>query len=287
MHEELYKKSQSKEEAFSRFCAVVEALRSDKGCPWDRAQTHESLRRWMIEEAYELVEAINRKDRENIIEELGDVLLQVLMHSKIGDEMGDFSIMDVLEFGSEKMLRRHPHVFAVNVENCADNETLSVDNVLELWENVKSKEKAESSITSSMEAIPAQLPALLKSEKIQRKAAKVGFDWPDMSGAFDKLEEELEELKLAVKEEDSGHIKEELGDLLFAVTNVARFLDIDPEEALNGTSSKFIDRFDYVERKAARSGRRLEDMSLAEMDELWEQAKKKEQLNSIEVRRKK
>lgn len=276
MHEELYKKSHSKEEAFARFCAVVEALRSDEGCPWDRAQTHESLRRWMIEEAYELVEAIERKDRDNMIEELGDVFLQVLMHSQIARERGEFSITEVMEFGSEKMLRRHPHVFAANVENCANNEPLSVDNVLELWENVKSKEKAESSITSSMEAIPARLPALLRSEKIQRKAAKVGFDWPDMSGAFDKLQEELEELKLAVKEEDSGHIKEELGDLLFAVTNVARFLDIDPEEALNGTSSKFIDRFDFVERKAARSGRKLEDMSLAEMDELWEQAKKKE-----------
>ncbi len=276
MHEELYKKAASAEEAFTRLCSIVAALRAEGGCPWDRAQTHESLRRWMIEEAYELVEAIDRKDCENMIEELGDVLLQVLMHSQIAQEKSEFSIMEVLEFESEKMLRRHPHVFAVNVENCANKGSLSVDNVLELWENVKNEERAESSITSSMETIPAHLPALLKSEKIQRKAAKLGFDWPDMSGAFDKLEEELNELKLAVKEGDCGHIKEELGDLLFAVTNVARFLDVDPEEALNGTSSKFIKRFEHVEREAAREGRKLEDMSLSEMDELWELAKKKE-----------
>lgn len=275
MREELYKKSADEQEAFTRLCAIVAALRAEDGCPWDRAQTHESLRRWMIEEAYELVEAIDRQDWENMIEELGDVLLQVLMHSQIAQEKGKFSVMDVMELESEKMLRRHPHVFAANVENCTNNEFLSVDNVLELWENIKSEENAESSITLSMETIPAHLPALLKSEKIQRKAAKAGFDWPDMSGAFDKLKEELDELKLAVKEGDHGHIKEELGDLLFAVTNVARFLDIDPEEALNGTSSKFIKRFDYVEREAARAGRKLEDMSLAEMDELWEQAKRK------------
>ena len=274
MYEELFKKAETAEEAMTRLAAIVKVLRSPEGCPWDKTQTHQTLTRGMVEEAYEVVQAIEDGDMENLREELGDVLLQVLMHSEIADEEGMFSLREVAEDESEKMLRRHPHVFAEKLENQGENSCMSVDNVLDLWENIKSVEKSSRTVNQAMEDIPRSLPALLRAEKVQKKAAKVGFDWPDVSGAFDKTDEEISELKEAFsKQQGRERLAEELGDLLFAVVNVSRFLDIDPEDALNAASRKFMDRFAYVEKTAAAAGRRLEDMSLAEMDVLWDQAK--------------
>jgi len=275
MYEELFKKSENEADALARLTSIIRALRAPDGCPWDRAQTHESLKRGMVEECYELIEAIENKDMANLREELGDVLLQVIMHALIAEENGDFSLADVAEEESEKMLRRHPHVFGENVEKCALGASFTVDNVLDLWENIKRSEKHDARALSEMEKIPRSLPALLRSEKIQKKAQKSGFDWDDVSGAFAKVDEESAELKEAYDQGDADAVREELGDLLFAVVNVARFLGVDPEEALNATSGKFISRFAYMEDRAAEKGVRLEDMSLAEMDILWEESKKR------------
>ena len=274
MYEELFQTAQTDAEAFERLCRVIRILRAPDGCPWDRAQTHESLTRGMVEEAYEVVQAIENQDRENLVEELGDVLLQVLMHAQIASEAGTFSLKDVCNREAAKMISRHPHVFARKSKKINDSETLSVDNVLDLWENIKEEEKSESSTTASMQRIPRHLPALMRSEKVQKKAARVGFDWEDVSGAFGKLDEESAELREAYRMGDAAQIREELGDLLFAVTNISRFLQVDPEDALNAASNKFIQRFAYVESTATAQGRRLEDMALAEMDALWEEAKR-------------
>ena len=273
MYEEFYKNTDSEQEALARLISIIKVLRAPGGCPWDREQTHESLTRCLVEEAYEVVEAIEKKDMHNLKEELGDVLLQVVMHAQIAEEAGEFSMTDISNAVSEKMLRRHPHVFEKKSGQNPQNNALAVDNVLELWENVKQGEKKIFSETDDMRNIPRHLPALLRSEKIQAKAKRVGFDWDDVSEAFLKVREETLELEEAYRLRDKNHIKEELGDLLFAVVNVARFLDIDPEEALNFTSQKFIQRFSYIESQARIDGRRLIDMTLSEMDELWEKAK--------------
>ncbi len=273
MYEEFYKNTDSEQEALARLISIIKVLRAPGGCPWDREQTHESLTRCLVEEAYEVVEAIEKKDMHNLKEELGDVLLQVVMHAQIAEEAGEFSMTDISNAVSEKMLRRHPHVFEKKSGQNPQNNALAVDNVLELWENVKQGEKKIFSETDDMRNIPRHLPALLRSEKIQAKAKRVGFDWDDVNEAFLKVREETLELEEAYSLRDKNHIKEELGDLLFAVVNVARFLDIDPEEALNFTSQKFIQRFSYIESQARIDGRRLIDMTLSEMDELWEKAK--------------
>jgi tetrapyrrole methylase family protein/MazG family protein len=273
MYEELYKKGAPESEALERLTKIIRVLRGPGGCPWDRAQTHRSLIRGMIEEAYEVVEAIEAENPENLKEELGDVLLQVVMHAQIAEEAGLFSLRDVADEVSEKMIRRHPHVFeektAGNPQNCG----ISVDNVVELWENVKQGEENESSEAEKMRRIPKHLPALLRSEKIQAKARRAGFDWDDVSKAFLKVREELRELEEACGEQNKEHMRHEAGDLLFAAVNVARFLEIDPEEALNLTSERFIRRFTYVEDQARSTGRSLNSMTLAEMDGLWELAK--------------
>lgn len=273
MYEEFYANTQDETKALERLMAIIRALRAPEGCPWDREQTHESLTRCLVEEAYEVLEAIEKKDRTNLKEELGDVLLQVVMHGQIAEEAGEFSMADIANAVSEKMLRRHPHVFAKKDGENLENKPLAVDNVLELWENVKQGEKKTFSEADDMRNVPRHLPALLRSEKIQAKAKRVGFDWDDVSEAFLKIREETLELEEAYSLGDKNHIREELGDLLFAVVNVARFLDIDPEEALNLTSQKFIQRFSYVESQARIKGRKLTDMTLPEMDELWEEAK--------------
>lgn len=273
MYEEFYEKPEDENRALARLTAIIRALRSPEGCPWDREQTHESLTRCLVEEAYEVLEAIEKKDKNNLKEELGDVLLQVVMHAQIAEEAGEFSMTDVANAVCEKMLRRHPHVFEKKEEANLHNKPLAVDNVLELWENIKQGEKKIISETDDMRNIPRHLPALLRSEKIQAKARRVGFDWDDVSEAFLKVREETLELEEACSLGEKNHIREELGDLLFAVVNVARFLDIDPEDALNFTSEKFIRRFSHVESQARIKGRQLTDMTLPEMDELWEEAK--------------
>ncbi len=276
MYEELYKRAGSDGEAVERLIRIIEVLRSPGGCPWDREQTHESLKRPMLEEACEAIEAIEQGDDENLVEELGDVLLQVVLNAQIGVETGRFSITDIANGECDKMLRRHPHVFAKNVEKCGKEGDISVDTVLDIWENVKRIEKKPELRSEAMKSIPRSLPALLRSEKIQRKAAKAGFDWDDVSGAFEKIEEETAELREAAESGSKVRARDELGDLLFAVVNAARFLDIDPEEALNSASSKFIRRFSSMEEQAAEAGKELSEMSLYEMDQLWTRAKRSE-----------
>ena len=242
----------------------VHLLRAPGGCPWDGAQTHESIRRNFLEEAYEVAEAIDEKNPAHLKEELGDVLLQVLFHASIEEDAGRFTLDDVADGICKKLIYRHPHVFG-------DVSVSGTGEVLSNWEALKRVEKGQETNTDALEAVARSLPALWRAEKVQKKAKKAGFDWPDISGALDKLSEELEELKIAVAE--GTNVEEELGDLLFSAVNVSRFVKVDTEEALNGATDKFIGRFRKVEEEAARQGRALEGMSLAELDKLWEHAK--------------
>ena len=243
---------------------IVRILRAPGGCPWDAEQTHESIRRNFLEEAYEAVEAIDEGSPEHLEEELGDVLLQVVMHARMEQEAGRFDLDGVADGICKKLIYRHPHVFG-------DVAVSGTGEVLSNWEALKRKEKGQATNTDALEAVARALPALWRAEKVQKKARKAGFDWPDVSGALDKLSEELEELKTAAAE--GTNVEEELGDLLFSAVNAARFLKVDPEDALNGATDKFIGRFRKVEAQAAAQGKAMEDMGLEELDALWERAK--------------
>ena len=267
-YEKYYEEGKTTEEAIKRLEEILAVLRGDDGCPWDRAQTHKSIRSCMLEEAYEAADAIDKEDFDNLEEELGDVLLQVVFHANLAKEEQRFDLRSIANRECDKMLRRHPHVFL-------NKNTESIDKALEKWENVKRNERGTSTHTESMKNVPDALPALIRSYKIQKKAAEVGFDWEDVSEAFSKVKEETYELLEIYQKSEAAGIKEEVGDLLFAVVNVARFLGVNPEEALNFTSSKFIDRFSFIEESACIQGKRLEEMTLEEMDKLWEQAKLK------------
>lgn len=270
--EHLLKTAENSEEAITRLKEIISILRVE--CPWDKEQTHETLRSCMIEEAYEVVEAINNNNDENLEEELGDVILQVVFHSNLTEEAGKFDLTDVINKECEKMIRRHPHVF---LDKNSDNSTNSIDKVLEKWENIKAAEKKETSPSGRMESVPKALPALTRAMKIQKRAAEVGFDWDDISGALNKIKEETDEVIEASNEiADDEHIMEEVGDLLFSVVNAARFLKVDPEEALNSATRKFMRRFAYVEQQSLACGKQLEQMSLEEMDQLWDEAKRLE-----------
>ncbi|NLY11130.1 MAG: nucleoside triphosphate pyrophosphohydrolase [Firmicutes bacterium] len=240
-------------------------LRSEHGCPWDREQTHQSLKKYLIEETYEVLEAIDEGDPSAICEELGDVLLQIVFHAQIADENKHFNMEDVITGICNKLVRRHPHVFAdVKVENAEE--------VARNWEAIKQDERSNVEFTSILDGIPKSLPALSKAEKVQLKAAKYGFDWDRLEDVLTKLDEELTELKAALK--DNERIEEEFGDLLFSLVNISRFISIDAESALQRATNKFIKRFQYIEKEAAKRGQSLESMTLNEMDKLWEMAKK-------------
>ena len=253
---------------FNDLLEIIEILRSEDGCPWDREQTHKSLEKALIEESYEVIDAIDQDDDNSLIEELGDVLLQVVFHASIGKEDGYFDISDVIEGICNKMVSRHPHVF----KDC--NELNSSDEVLVKWDELKKKEKGYSSLTEEMKGITKGLPALLRAHKVQEKAKKVGFDFDDVSFAINKVKEELKEVIDVYNTENVEKIKEEIGDLLFSCVNVARFLKVDEEIALNWTIDKFIKRFDYIERVAKERNIELTNMNIDEMDKLWEISKK-------------
>lgn len=241
---------------------VMSRLRAPEGCPWDREQTHQSLRKYMLEEAYEAVEAIDTGDPRLICEELGDVLLQVVFHAQVAREAGTFDFHDVVEGITAKLVRRHPHIFGdVVAETAAD--------VARNWEAIKQAEKGGKAPESVLGKVSTALPALSRANEVQKRAAKVGFDWDDLAGPVSKVREELDEVLAAAPAEQEG----ELGDLLFAVVNLARMLKVDPELALTGTTAKFIRRFRYIERRAAEMSRKVEEMTLAEMDDLWNEAK--------------
>jgi tetrapyrrole methylase family protein/MazG family protein len=264
---DIYSPGTSAEAALTRLITILKLLRGEDGCAWDRVQTHESIKQCVIEEAYEVLDAIERHDIDNLEEELGDLLLQVVFHAGIAEETGGFDMQSIANRVSNKLIRRHPHIFLK--ENAK-----TIDKVVEKWENVKRQERGELSHTDILNEIPRALPALIRSFKIQEKAADAGFDWEDESGALLKLNEELEEFIDAYNEGGGAErLTDEIGDMLFSVVNVARFLGIDPENALNSTSRKFISRFHYIEQTAAESGKKLEQMSLDEMDSLWELAK--------------
>ncbi|MFH5836137.1 nucleoside triphosphate pyrophosphohydrolase [Proteiniclasticum sp. C24MP] len=255
---------------FYSFMRIVERLRDrDSGCPWDMEQTHESLRRYLIEESYEALEAVDLKDYDALAEELGDVLLQILLHATIGKEEGEFTVHDVIRAVSEKMIYRHPHVFNKEKE-------LTADEVLVQWEELKKKEKSEESLSDSLSGISKYYPSLSRAEKIQKKARKYGFDWDEISFVFNKVEEEIEEIKEAMEEKDPEKVEKELGDLLFSVVNLSRFLEADPELSLNRTSDKFIRRIRRMEELLLAEGLTFKDLPLEELDKYWEIAKKDE-----------
>lgn len=241
---------------------IVRILRAPGGCPWDAEQTHQSIRRNFLEEAYEAAEAIDEESPEHLKEELGDVLLQVVFHARMEQEEGRFDLDAVADGVCKKLIYRHPHVFG-------DVSVSGTGEVLSNWEELKRKEKGQATNTDALESVARSLPALWRAEKVQKKAKKAGFDWPDISGALDKLSEELEELKTAAAQ--GTNVAEELGDLLFSAVNVSRFLKVDCEDALNQATDKFIGRFRKVEEQAG--DRPMTEMTLAELDQLWERAK--------------
>ncbi|EDT72885.1 nucleoside triphosphate pyrophosphohydrolase [Clostridium perfringens] len=254
---------------FQDLLDIIETLRNPGGCPWDREQTHESLKSALLEECYEVIDAIENKDEDALIEELGDVLLQVVFHASIGKEDGYFDIMDVIGGISNKMINRHPHVFGNEEANTSEQ-------VLVNWDEIKKEEKGIKTLTEEMQNIAKSLPATTRAYKVQKKAKKVGFDWDDVNCAMDKVKEELNEIKEVYNCEDKSIIEGEVGDLLFACINVARFLEVDGELALDKTIKKFIKRFSYIENEAIKNNKNLKDMTLEEMDKLWEEAKTSE-----------
>jgi MazG family protein len=249
---------------FDEFAAIIARLRAPNGCPWDREQTFESLKRFMIEEAYEAVEAVDTGQRAKLCDELGDVLFQVVINSQLATEEGSFTIRDVIANVTEKLIRRHPHVFGdVAVADSAE--------VLRNWEQIKRQERPER--TSVLDGVPRDLPALMKAMEVSKRVVRVGFEWPTLEEVFAKLEEEIAELRAALPTGDHDAIAGEIGDLLFTTVNIARFLKVDPEDALRTMVARFTDRFRHVEQLAAQGGKPLTEMSIDELDALWEAAK--------------
>ncbi len=238
----------------------------DGGCPWDRKQTHQTLKRYLIEETYELLDAIDEQDDRQLVDELGDVLLQIILHCQIASETARFDLQEVARRLGEKLRRRHPHVFGEASVNGADG-------VLEQWEEIKREEPAGQRRASALDGIPRQLPALSQAREMQRRASKLGFDWEHLEDVIAKLEEELAELKAALAAADSAKVENELGDLLFAVVNLSRFQHIDPEETLRAASRKFARRFRHVEQQVENSGKTFADFTLDQLDAFWNQAK--------------
>jgi len=256
-----------------RLVKIMTDLRSEGGCPWDREQTHQTLKPYVIEETYEVLEAIDEGKPEKLREELGDLLLQVIFHAQLASENNQFTVDDVIDSISEKLIRRHPHVFS-------DTIVSGVSGVLENWEKIK-KTEMPGERESALDGVPKDLPALMKAAKTQSKAAKVGFDWGNLDGPLEKTKEEFHEFEEVLMtagtqpldEAKRDRLEDEFGDILFSLVNVARFLKINPELALLRTIAKFNHRFRYMEQEAAKMGQNLKEMTLAEMDKLWEQAK--------------
>ncbi|HSW64415.1 MAG TPA: nucleoside triphosphate pyrophosphohydrolase [Dissulfurispiraceae bacterium] len=261
-------------EQFQRLVEIMAKLRAPGGCPWDREQTHESIKPYLIEEAYELVEAIDNKDDAGMREELGDLLLQVVFHADMAKERGAFDIGEVADAISAKMISRHPHVFSG-----AKFDTPEA--VLQQWTDRKREEGKLRE--SALDGVPGHLPSLLRAHRLQSRAARVGFDWKEVDDVMKKLDEELREFRQAMERKDKAAIEEEIGDVFFSLVNISRFLRVNAEEALRKTIGKFVTRFRFIERRAAASGRQLADMTLEEMDALWDEAKAAE-MKSEEIK---
>jgi tetrapyrrole methylase family protein/MazG family protein len=252
---------------FQRLVEIMARLRAPGGCPWDREQSREDLKPYLVEETYEVLDAIDRKDPKMLCEELGDLLLQVVFHAQIAHEEGSFDVDDVCRSINQKLIRRHPHVFG-------DTRADTPDQVLRNWEAIKVEEKGGDG--SVLQGVPKVLPALLKAHRLQQKAAHVGFDWEEVSQVMDKVEEEWREFREEVEQDRKAGIREEFGDFLFALVNLGRFLELDPEDALQASNAKFISRFQAVEKEARELGKDIHGMDLAEMDALWERVKDRE-----------
>jgi tetrapyrrole methylase family protein/MazG family protein len=263
MHPKVKPTSEENVARLREMLEVVETLRAPDGCPWDREQTHLTLRPYLLEETYELLEAIEAGTTDDISEELGDILLQVFMHHAIAQEAGDFTIADVAEHATAKMVHRHPHVFG-------DVEVAGADEVLSNWEGLKKREQRKRGRVSALEGAPRTLPALAWALSIQKRAARVGFDWKDREGALQKVAEEASELAV---EEVRERQEEELGDLIFSLVNLARHMRLNPEDALRASAGRFYQRFERVEEAARREGKDVRDMEPADLDRLWEEAK--------------
>lgn len=255
-----------KQYSFNDLVDIMALLRSENGCPWDKEQTIDSLKKYLLEESYEVLDAIDDGDKHKHYEELGDLLLQIVFQSQVAKDESLFTINDVINSICQKLIVRHPHIFG-------KEKVSSSSEVLKKWEEIKAEEKGIESYTQAMNQIPKNMPALLRSYKVQKKAKEVGFDWDNVEPAFEKVYEETLEVKEAHKANDKNKISEEIGDLLFSVVNVSRMLDVEPETALSQTTKKFINRFEYVEKTSKAQGKELKNMSLEEMDELWNQAK--------------
>ncbi|PLS15151.1 nucleoside triphosphate pyrophosphohydrolase [Bacillus sp. M6-12] len=257
---------------FSRLREIIAVLRGPNGCPWDKKQTHESLKKYLIEETYEVIDAIDSGDDDGLVGELGDVLLQVMLHSQIGEDEGLFTVDDVIRSISEKMVRRHPHVFGNAVAETAEDVTAN-------WEKIKAREKKQDAglPSSFLAGISASLPQLIQSYEYQKAAAKVGFDWDEAVEAWEKVKEEINEVEVELfnQEVDQDKLKSELGDLFFAIVNVSRFYSIQPEEAVHSANRKFQQRFSYIEECVRKSGKSFADFSLEELDQFWNEAKAK------------
>lgn len=262
----------STEDKLQKLLQIMEKLRSEEGCPWDKEQTRESLKPFLIEETYEVLEAIDENNPEKIKEELGDLLFQIVFHCQIAKELKEFDMEDVLEKIAEKMISRHPHVFG-------EERLKTSEEVLRQWE-IKKKEEGKLK-ESILEGIPKEMPALIRAQRLQSRVSKVGFDWKSVEDVLDKLDEEIKEFKWALKEKSQKDIEDEIGDLFFVLVNISRFVGVNPEDALRKTISKFISRFRYVEMKAAELNKSLSEMTLEEMDELWEEAKEREGYKNI------
>jgi len=270
-------------ERFQKLTELMAALRAPNGCPWDRKQTHESLKPYLLEEAYEVLETIDQQDRKKLQEELGDVLLQVLFHSQIAAETGTFTINDVMELLADKLVRRHPHVFPNGSD---DPIPTNADQVLAKWEDIKRAERqAAGRPQSVLDGVPQTLPALLRAYQIQARASRVGFDWAHDQAGFDqvlnKIEEEIRELRMALRlppPEGETPVRQqeiatEFGDVLFSLVNLARFVKVNPEDTLRQAINRFVKRFQFIEQQAAKTGRTVGDLSFDEMNRLWEEAK--------------
>jgi tetrapyrrole methylase family protein / MazG family protein len=254
---------------FDRLVEIMTMLRSPAGCPWDRAQDSTSLKPYLLEEAYEVLEAIEAGAPDKLKDELGDLLFQVIFHAQLARERGDFDIYDILAGTIAKMTRRHPHVFGSAAASTPKE-------ALQNWEEIKRQEKTATQATSVLDGVPRQLPSLLRAQRLQDKASRVGFDWQQIEQVWEKLSEELQELRASIAREKRAKVEEELGDVLFSLVNLARFLEINPDEALHKTTAKFIQRFQFIERELSRQGKTPKQATLAEMDALWEQAKQRE-----------
>jgi nucleoside triphosphate diphosphatase len=277
-------------ERFHKLVDLMAALRAPNGCPWDRKQTHESLKPYLLEETYEVLDTIDQQDRKKLPEELGDVLLQVLFHSQIASEAGAFTIDDVLDQLSDKLIRRHPHVFP-NGSN--DPTPTNAEQVVARWEDIKRAERqAAGRPESVLDGVPNTLPALLRAYQIQARASRVGFDWTHDQAGFDqvlnKIDEEIRELRMALRLPPSDgtttarqqEIAAEFGDVLFSLVNLARFVKVNPEDALRLSINRFVERFQFIEQQASSSGRTINDLSIEEMNRLWEEAKKQQATTS-------